>query len=219
MARGVDKTKIKKPPRKEDSAPWLRFETPPSTNIIVKKGNPTAGEHFRSRTHCNNGHEFTEANTRQRKDGGRACRACRNEQSKATRERWKLNHPEKLRETRERDNLRRKALRHGVSLEDLKEADPLKKNKLDYLKLNSTQSLASDTLNFAVDRLNEPPPCRKDPAPYMDYDERLPPTAVEAAKMCAGCPFIKECGDLARALKPKVGVWGGTVWVDGKPQN
>ncbi|MEU8950920.1 HNH endonuclease signature motif containing protein [Streptomyces sp. NPDC048489] len=27
-------------------------------------------------THCKHGHEFTEANTRRRKDGTRACRAC-----------------------------------------------------------------------------------------------------------------------------------------------
>lgn len=48
-----------------------------------------AGEYHRTRTECAQGHPFDEANTRQRRDGARACRICSNEFSRRARQRAK----------------------------------------------------------------------------------------------------------------------------------
>ena len=52
-----------------------------NTMDMVNKGR----HHYAQRTHCANGHEFTEENTRVRKDNGsRRCHQCKYEQNKAT---------------------------------------------------------------------------------------------------------------------------------------
>jgi hypothetical protein len=42
-------------------------------NLLRGEGLPAT---YAARTHCDNGHEFTAANTHQRDDGGRKCRTC-----------------------------------------------------------------------------------------------------------------------------------------------
>src|SRR6185312_12891331 len=44
------------------------------------------------RTHCAKGHELSGDNVIQRSDGGRRCRACRNERSKVYCARWYVKH-------------------------------------------------------------------------------------------------------------------------------
>lgn len=60
------------------------------------------------------------------------------------------------------------------------------------------------------------PKCKDNPGPYMDFDE--PPTPEEAEALCAGCPIIELCFERAIANHEKFGVWGGFVFVNGKPQ-
>lgn len=43
-------------------------------NMLDKVAHGT--DHYRERTHCKNGHEYNENNTRWAKRGGRECRAC-----------------------------------------------------------------------------------------------------------------------------------------------
>jgi hypothetical protein len=52
-------------------------------NVLRGEGAPAA---YAARTHCGNGHEFTEANTYQRQDGnGRKCRTCQRDYMRAWR--------------------------------------------------------------------------------------------------------------------------------------
>lgn len=160
-------------------------------------------------THCGKGHEFTRENTKEKKSGGRECRACANDRNRA-----RLNSlPDDLRKLRRRQAYVRERERIGL---------PAKKSPLDYLKLTPTQSQARDNFDFAFDRLTAEErltvKCHRNPGPYMDYDERTPPSPEEAFKLCGGCAVFEECDTLARALKPKTGVWAGRVWIDGKTE-
>lgn len=52
-------------------------------NVLRGEGSPAA---YAARTHCDNGHEFTAANTYQRRNGnGRHCRTCQREYMRAWR--------------------------------------------------------------------------------------------------------------------------------------
>jgi len=48
-------------------------------------GGKASGEKRRAKTHCKNGHEFTEANTFMTKEGWRACRRCHADREKKRR--------------------------------------------------------------------------------------------------------------------------------------
>ena len=58
---------------------------------------------------------------------------------------------------------------------------------------------------------------------HMDYDERTPPSGVEADLMCKTsgvmCPLAAQCLRLGLALQADHGVWGGRTLVDGKDYN
>jgi hypothetical protein len=53
---------------------------------------------------------------------------------------------------------------------------------------------------------------------YIDYEEENTPTAEQAYLMCEGCPVLVECARMANAYKPPLGVWGGSVWINGEIQ-
>lgn len=54
---------------------------------------------------------------------------------------------------------------------------------------------------------------------HTDYDERTPPSKVEADLMCRTsgqmCPLAEMCLRLGLELEAPVGVWGGKTLVDG----
>lgn len=68
---------------------------PNHLEVVSQRENIRRGEvgaALRSRTHCKNGHEFTEANTWiNTRDGSRGCRTCNAVRQKATRERKLLS--------------------------------------------------------------------------------------------------------------------------------
>jgi len=200
------------------------------------------------RTHCKNGHEWTPENTRTEKGSKRVCRACKRERKAkymqdpvkrfaqmesdrayAARKRLAAGAtpyaPKEFRYERPpaKHERRLKALesRDTLIVEEVYDnwgsIDLAKNNPLAYLKLNPEQSKASDSLNFASDKTR--PKCDDEPEAYIDYDERTPPTAVEAAIMCGGCKVMAQCNAFAMTLKPSTGVWAGRVWLDGKPQS
>lgn len=123
-----------------------------------------------------------------------------------------------------------------AELKRREEAD-IAAGKIDYLYLTPAQGRASDRLKYAIDTADEAglitgglkcrqPELKYDKErdqfvelyPHTDYDERLPPSAVEAAQMCRDCPVIKECAAFAASIRPSAGVWAGVTYVDGVPQ-
>lgn len=54
--------------------------------------------------------------------------------------------------------------------------------------------------------------CYRNPAPFMDYEDRADPVVFEAQMACTGCDFLFNCRERARLEKPVWGVWGGEVW-------
>lgn len=86
---------------------------------------------------------------------------------------------------------------------------------LAYLRLNKRAERAAETLQKNLG--NGKPNCEGNPGPYMDYDEEHPPTRLQAYVMCEGCPVLLECSRFASAYRPPMGVWGGEVYVNGKP--
>lgn len=66
-----------------DTCPHRRCCNPAHLELVTNAENTTRQNHFeRSRTHCPQGHEYTEDNTILTKDGKRKCRECK-------RTRWK----------------------------------------------------------------------------------------------------------------------------------
>lgn len=65
--------------------------------------------------------------------------------------------------------------------------------------------------------------CRDNYDKWIDYDAKHIPTPIEAALMCNDCPLLEACANNARSLNqddemaPGWGVWGGEVWIYGKP--
>lgn len=59
------------------------------------------------------------------------------------------------------------------------------------------------------------PLCKDRTFEFTDYI--TPPTAKQAAELCADCPLISLCLDDARRTKPKWGVQGGVAWEGGVP--
>ena len=58
-----------------------------------------SGEHYlASRTHCNNGHEFTPENTYIDAKGARICRTCNRDYQREYQKEWRKRNPEKHRE-------------------------------------------------------------------------------------------------------------------------
>lgn len=84
---------------------------------------------------------------------------------------------------------------------------------LNYLKLNKRSQRAWEPLEEKFDQTTSN--CYKNPGPYIDYDEELPPSKQEAYEMCKGCDMLVECARFAAAYKPVIGVWGGERYENG----
>lgn len=84
-----------------------------------------------------------------------------------------------------------------------------------YLRPKGDAQEKLDALNKAIDAMDERTRCFNNPEDYSDYDEERPPTVVEAAMLCAGCPVLDLCRDYAVASKDR-GVWGGIRVTDNK---
>lgn len=161
----------------------------------------------RDKKYCKWGHLFEEG-------APPNCRTCNNLKNQDRRRQMKLGLPNRtiaviMAELGVNAALVRAKLQ-GLPLDDLEEQ--MKKDSLQYLKLDTEGSKASDALNYQVDRTNTAPFCRADPAPWMDYEKA--PTDAVAEEMCNGCPLWAECDRLAIATRPPTGVWAGQVWVE-----
>lgn len=55
-------------------------------------------------------------------------------------------------------------------------------------------------------------PCANNPKPFVGWKSNNPPTAREARMMCAGCPLIRECQEVAHSFLNTHGVWGGLIF-------
>jgi hypothetical protein len=86
---------------------------------------------------------------------------------------------------------------------------------LSYIRLNKRADRAADALHKKLAQVESN--CANNPGPFVDYDEDDTPTPLEAYVLCQGCPALLECARFATAYKPAVGVWGGEVYIDGKP--
>ena len=88
---------------------------------------------------------------------------------------------------------------------------------------------ALSVLNKTIEWSGVRPKCHKNPEDYTDFlDRRYPdewlgspnrsePSAIRAAMLCSGCPFIVECARFAETEpKPDCGVWGGFLYVGGR---
>ena len=60
------------------------------------------------------------------------------------------------------------------------------------------------------------PNCYNRPTLFVDYDEDSPPTSEFAKLLCYECPLIRDCYRFAKAEKPAIGVWAGSVWDNGR---
>ena len=98
-------------------------------------------------------------------------------------------------------------------------------NSLNYLKLNKRGRDASTPLETAMDAGTRAK-CFGMEELWIDYDHQNPdhdesdrstwPSKQLAEAMCHGCPLLRECGRFATATKPRMGVWAGQVWFEGK---
>jgi len=206
---------------------------------------PVRAQQLAAKTHCIRNHEFTPENTGYRKNGNRICKTCRRD---AQRERRTTAQYHEWRRARYHENIEKnreysrkwhkekydsmsvaerhelRATRYARDRERIKEIVAVKKDPLQYLKLDIDQAKLSDEVNFQVDRVDEVdrtrPKCEGNPGPYMDYPEDRPPSVVTAMKLCHGCPILEQCRAYGESLnegdQQADGVWGGIVWKDGK---
>ncbi len=60
------------------------------------------------------------------------------------------------------------------------------------------------------------PDCAGRPEEFVDYSYSEMPDKELAELLCSRCPLIEVCLKNARHRKPKWGVYGGLVYVDGR---
>lgn len=58
-------------------------------------------------------------------------------------------------------------------------------------------------------KLDGTQPCAEDPDKWTENWTGRPIPDEVAERMCAGCPFIKECDAYATAAGEETGIWGG----------
>jgi hypothetical protein len=59
-------------------------------------------------------------------------------------------------------------------------------------------------------------PCRDNPGPWMDWEDREEQRVYEAQVTCNDCEFLEVCRARARLERPEHGVFAGEVWEGGK---
>jgi len=59
--------------------------------------------------------------------------------------------------------------------------------------------------------------CHGKPALYVDFKPNDRPSPEGAQRLCAGCPVLQECRDIAHNSPRGIlhGVYGGQTWIDG----
>lgn len=157
---------------------------------------------------CRYGHGWTEENTYIRKDtGAKMCKQCGVDKQRI---RVALKRGMITPETQLLMDQRDARLK-GLPITDLE--DEVKKDNLAYLKLSEEAAQAETNFTIAVQDKGQPK-CYRDPGPWQDYDDENPPSQIEAAKLCIGCPVFEECAIFALLNKPTHGVWAGERWQD-----
>lgn len=177
---------------------------------------------YEDRTHCKNGHEYNEENTRYAKDR-RVCRVCKREQKARDR-----RDPEVGARRREYDRLWRQSVR-GNGLEGNRDVARYDDKKTAVQRILAPKPEAMPTWERMWEHMDaNRTPCFERPEDFIDYDDpRYPdeatgrpmPTAFEARQMCAPCPLLELCGKFAAQNKEAAGVWGGMRFIDGKRWN
>lgn len=94
--------------------------------------------------------------------------------------------------------------------------NPTVKTPEPYRPNDTTLTKALADFDLALAQPNVRAKCHNNPGPYMDWDERNPPTAEEAAKLCSGCPLMRACANAQKAAREPFGIWGGRVIIDGR---
>jgi hypothetical protein len=192
--------------------------------VRCKTCNETPNNRFKVGSVCGNGHTIEGENIfRQMRAGSEyiRCRICQVERNARKNATYKFSDAGIQARIRADAN---RALKRTSRSEQSIRADELLKleaagtagkfTSLNYLRLTKRAARAHVPLEQAYDRSKSR--CYKNPTDYIDYDEELPPTTLMAERMCHGCPMLVECARFANAYQPVVGVWGGSVWKDGK---
>lgn len=169
---------------------------------------------------CSKGHKIIGDNVlyvkRKTVEDGINCKICVRASQKANYEKKKNDPHYKARMEaagRRRDEKKRAERYDKILAIELENGFQGKYTGLKYLNLNKRAQKAWEPLVEAFDKTRSF--CFELPHIYVDYPENHPPTAVEAFKMCHGCPMLVECGRFANAFKPAIGVWAGEVWENG----
>lgn len=155
------------------------------------------------------GHEKTPENTGTTPDGKAryaVCITCRRE-----RDRLRKASPEY--KARKNELLRVKRYeKAGREVPVTKRTRAAANAATDHLKLPIRAIKAESELHLAMEE--DRAKCEDRSAEWIDFEE--PPNRSVARAMCEGCPLLRECGIFADESKPAWGVWGGSVYVDGK---
>lgn len=177
---------------------------------------------YEDRTHCKNGHEYNDENTRHTKTG-RVCRVCKRERKAKDR-----RDPEVGARRREYDRLWRQSARLS-GLEDKRDVakyDDKKTAVQRILGIKPEAMPAHEAMSewFESNRS----PCFEQPELYSDYDDpRYPeeqtgrpfPSTSQAEALCSDCPLRGDkglCLEFALKNKEDFGVWGGKRIVAGR---
>lgn len=174
---------------------------------------------YEDRTHCKNGHEYNEENTRYTK-AGRVCRVCKREQKARDR-----RDPEAGARLREYDRLWRQSAR-GNGLEgkrDVAKYDDKKTAVQRVLGIKPEAMSAHEAMSewFESNRS----PCFNNPEDYIEFDDpRYPdeqtgrpfPSTSQAEALCSECPIRTLCLEFGLKNKEDFGIYGGKRLVGGR---
>lgn len=178
---------------------------------------------YEDRTHCKNGHEYNEENTRYAKDR-RVCRACKREQKARRRK-----DPKAGAQLREYDRLWRRRARQRARLSGLED-------KRNVAKYDEKKTAVQRVLGIKPEAMpaheamsewfeSNRSPCFEKPELYSDYDDpRYPeeqtgrpfPSTSQAEALCSECPIRALCLEFGLKNKEDFGIYGGKRLVGGR---